>query len=43
VFAASLDTFEPDSASIAANIKYHAEFTPSFSPELQGAFAIRYS
>lgn len=25
VFTASLDTFEPDSASIAANIKYHAE------------------
>ncbi|KDP41281.1 hypothetical protein JCGZ_15688 [Jatropha curcas] len=29
----SLDTFVPDSASIASSIKYHAEFTPSFSPE----------
>ncbi|XP_065623359.1 alpha-1,4 glucan phosphorylase L-2 isozyme, chloroplastic/amyloplastic isoform X2 [Quercus suber] len=26
-----LDTFIPDSASIASSIKYHAEFTPSFS------------
>lgn len=31
--AASLDTFVPDSASIASSIKYHAEFTPSFSPD----------
>ncbi|KAK8549973.1 hypothetical protein V6N13_055530 [Hibiscus sabdariffa] len=30
---ASLDTFVPDSASIASSIKYHAEFTPSFSPD----------
>ncbi|GKU99663.1 hypothetical protein SLEP1_g12475 [Rubroshorea leprosula] len=30
---ALLDTFVPDSASIASSIKYHAEFTPSFSPE----------
>ncbi|KAE8732921.1 Alpha-1,4 glucan phosphorylase L-1 isozyme [Hibiscus syriacus] len=30
---ASLDTFAPDSASIASSIKYHAEFTPSFSPD----------
>ncbi|XP_021299840.1 alpha-1,4 glucan phosphorylase L-2 isozyme, chloroplastic/amyloplastic-like isoform X1 [Herrania umbratica] len=29
----SLDTFVPDSASIASSIKYHAEFTPSFSPD----------
>ncbi|XLS87622.1 hypothetical protein HN51_037788 [Arachis hypogaea] len=29
----TLDKFVPDSASIAASIKYHAEFTPSFSPE----------
>lgn len=29
----SLDSFKPDSASIASRIKYHAEFTPSFSPE----------
>ncbi|CAK9316753.1 unnamed protein product [Citrullus colocynthis] len=28
-----LDSFLPDSASIAASIKYHSEFTPSFSPE----------
>lgn len=27
------DSFLPDSASIAASIKYHSEFTPSFSPE----------
>ncbi|KAI9111339.1 hypothetical protein K1719_017029 [Acacia pycnantha] len=26
-------SFIPDSASIASSIKYHAEFTPSFSPE----------
>lgn len=31
--AHSLDSFKPDSASIASSIKYHAEFTPSFSPE----------
>lgn len=31
--AGILDTFVPDSASIAASIKYHAEFTPLFSPE----------
>lgn len=29
----SLDTSVPDSGSIAFRIKYHAEFTPSFSPE----------
>lgn len=34
VTAASLDTFVPDSATIASSIKYHSEFTPSFSPEL---------
>jgi len=33
VFTASLETLEPDSASIAASIQYHAEFTPLFSPE----------
>lgn len=33
LFAASQDTFAPDSASIASSIKFHAEFTPSFSPE----------
>ncbi|PSR84996.1 Alpha-1,4 glucan phosphorylase L-2 isozyme/amyloplastic like [Actinidia chinensis var. chinensis] len=27
------DIFGPDSASLASRIKYHAEFTPSFSPE----------
>ncbi|KAL4015769.1 hypothetical protein IC575_023367 [Cucumis melo] len=27
------DSFLPDSASVAASIKYHSEFTPSFSPE----------
>ncbi|PIA63001.1 hypothetical protein AQUCO_00200786v1 [Aquilegia coerulea] len=26
-------SFSPNSISIASNIKYHAEFTPSFSPE----------
>ncbi|XP_075656603.1 alpha-1,4 glucan phosphorylase L-2 isozyme, chloroplastic/amyloplastic-like isoform X2 [Castanea sativa] len=31
--AGDLDTFIPDSASIASSIKYHAEFTPSFSTE----------
>ena len=25
--------FAPDSSSVASSIKYHAEFTPSFSPE----------
>ncbi|KAF8399569.1 hypothetical protein HHK36_015436 [Tetracentron sinense] len=29
----SLSSFTPDAASIASSIKYHAEFTPSFSPE----------
>ena len=28
-----MDAFQPDSASIASSIKYHAEFTPLFSPE----------
>ncbi len=28
-----MGTFIPDSASIASSIKYHAEFTPSFSTE----------
>ncbi|KAL2472573.1 Alpha-glucan phosphorylase 1 [Forsythia ovata] len=28
------DSLKPDSASIASSIKYHAEFTPAFSPEL---------
>ncbi|KAM7516722.1 hypothetical protein LguiA_006305 [Lonicera macranthoides] len=28
-----LGSFTPDSASIASSIKYHAEFTPLFSPE----------
>ncbi|KAL9226164.1 hypothetical protein vseg_002007 [Gypsophila vaccaria] len=27
------NTFAPDSGSIASSIKYHAEFSPSFSPE----------
>ncbi|GFY98414.1 glycosyl transferase, family 35 [Actinidia rufa] len=27
------DIFGPDSASLASRIKYHTEFTPSFSPE----------
>ncbi|KAK4403095.1 Alpha-1,4 glucan phosphorylase L-2 isozyme, chloroplastic/amyloplastic [Sesamum angolense] len=30
----TLDALRPDSASIASSIKYHAEFTPLFSPEL---------
>ncbi|KAM0987109.1 hypothetical protein ACFX13_011492 [Malus domestica] len=34
----SLATNAPDSSSIALNIKYHAEFTPSFSI---GSFALR--
>lgn len=29
----SLSTFAPDASSIASSIKYHAEFTPLFSPE----------
>ena len=28
-----LVSFTPDAASIASSIKYHAEFTPAFSPE----------
>lgn len=31
--AGDLGTFIPDSTSIASSIKYHAEFTPSFSTE----------
>ncbi|XP_022948692.1 alpha-1,4 glucan phosphorylase L isozyme, chloroplastic/amyloplastic isoform X2 [Cucurbita moschata] len=31
--ATGASTFEPDSSSIAASIKYHAEFTPLFSPD----------
>ncbi|KAL3501487.1 hypothetical protein ACH5RR_035936 [Cinchona calisaya] len=29
----ALDAFQPDSASVVSSIKYHAEFTPLFSPE----------
>lgn len=29
----SLGSFAPDASSIASSIKYHAEFTPLFSPE----------
>ncbi|KAH0668428.1 hypothetical protein KY289_022921 [Solanum tuberosum] len=29
----TLDVFQPDSTSVLSSIKYHAEFTPSFSPE----------
>lgn len=29
----SLSSFAPDASSIASSIKYHAEFTPLFSPE----------
>lgn len=29
----SLSSLVPDSDSVASSIKYHAEFTPSFSPE----------
>ncbi|XP_077223367.1 glycosyl transferase, family 35 [Tasmannia lanceolata] len=29
----ALSSFTSDSASVASSIKYHAEFTPSFSPE----------
>lgn len=28
-----MDVFQPDSTSVLSSIKYHAEFTPSFSPE----------
>lgn len=28
-----LRSLQPDAASIASNIKHHAEFTPLFSPE----------
>ncbi|XP_049364827.1 alpha-1,4 glucan phosphorylase L-2 isozyme, chloroplastic/amyloplastic [Solanum verrucosum] len=28
----TLDVFQPDSTSVLSSIKYHAEFTPSFSP-----------
>lgn len=31
--SSDLSSFTPDAASIAASIKYHAEFTPLFSPE----------
>lgn len=31
--AGTLNEFGPDSTSIASSIKYHAEFTTSFSPE----------
>ncbi|KAG8366431.1 hypothetical protein BUALT_Bualt17G0078900 [Buddleja alternifolia] len=30
----ALDALKPDSVSVISSIKYHAEFTPSFSPEL---------
>lgn len=30
----ALNVLKPDSESIASSIKYHAEFTPAFSPEL---------
>lgn len=33
VVPGTLDTFVTDSASIASSIKYHAQYTPSFSPE----------
>lgn len=29
----SLNPYAPDAASITSSIKYHAEFTPSFSPD----------
>lgn len=29
-----MDALKPDSSSIASSIKYHAEFTPSFAPDL---------
>lgn len=32
--AVALDALKPDSSSIASSIKDHAEFTPSFSPDL---------
>ncbi|CAN4122100.1 unnamed protein product [Withania somnifera] len=28
-----MEVFQPDSTSVLSSIKYHAEFTPSFSPE----------
>ncbi|PHU29933.1 hypothetical protein BC332_02026 [Capsicum chinense] len=28
-----MDVFQPDSTSVLSSIKYHVEFTPSFSPE----------
>lgn len=28
-----LSSFAPDAASVASSIRYHAEFTPLFSPE----------
>lgn len=28
-----MNPFAPDAASVASSIKYHAEFTPLFSPE----------
>ncbi|KAK6928120.1 Glycosyl transferase, family 35 [Dillenia turbinata] len=31
--SSALSSFAPDAASIASSIKYHAEFTPLFSPE----------
>lgn len=31
--SADLSCFTPDAASITSSIKYHAEFTPLFSPE----------
>ncbi|CAN4122101.1 unnamed protein product [Withania somnifera] len=29
----TMEVFQPDSTSVLSSIKYHAEFTPSFSPE----------
>lgn len=31
--SSDLGSFTPDASSIASSIKYHAEFTPLFSPE----------
>lgn len=28
-----MDVFQPDSTSVLSSIKYHADFTPSFSPK----------
>lgn len=28
-----MDNFDPDSTPVSSSIKYHAELTPSFSPE----------